>query len=68
MKTWLYNEQGPEGINHIIETTDKEILQTYYSWWKEQMTKLGKQAQISEEACIGDWAVVNWAWEKLGDV
>lgn len=41
--------------------SEAQILRDYYPWWKSQMEKRGKQDLISEESCIEDWIVVNWA-------
>ena len=51
--TWLY-------------ANDKKILKDYFPYWKEQMIKAGKADLISEDRCIEDWVVVNWA-EKMGE-
>ena len=63
-RRWRYDEQGgTEETNVVVELTDSEILDQYYEYWKTQMTKVGKADQISPEACIEDFVVVNWAWE-----
>lgn len=60
---WEYDEYTPEG-NVNIEMSEKQILDSYKEWWSEQMIKVGKANLISDENCIDDWIVVNWANEK----
>ncbi len=55
-----YKYQDPSG-EYII--TREEILKQYYTWWCEQMRKVNKESEISEEACIQDFIIVHWAWE-----
>lgn len=64
MRTFRYNVQGDkDGVNFVMTMTEEEILRVYFPWWKAQMEKAGKANLISEESCIEDWKVVNWAWE-----
>lgn len=63
MRTFAYNEIG-ENNEPIIKTfTEEEILKTYYPWWKSELESLGRSNLVSEENCIEDWVVINWAWE-----
>ena len=64
-KTYCYNEQTDDldGCKLITITTD-EILRDYWPYWKEAMEKAGKHHLISPEACVDDFVVVRWAWEK----
>lgn len=57
----MYCYNTSEGGTH--EMSRAEILAEYFEYWKDQMTKAGKEDQISEEHCIEDWCVVNWAWK-----
>ena len=67
MKTYRYNEYSEES-NHnlVIEMTEKDILNEYWEFWSRKMIeKYGEGHElITEENCIDDWVVVNWAWEK----
>lgn len=60
MRVFAYNEQE---ANNPLLITDKQILEEYYPWWKEQMIKVNKSNLINEDNCIDDWVIINWAWE-----
>lgn len=66
MRRWRYVTPGDFG-NHgepvIVEMSEAEIIATYYPYWQEQMRRVGKESQISEQECINDWVVVHWAEE-----
>ena len=63
MRRWCYVEPGDDWqpVKHVM--TEVDILATYYPYWCEQMRKVHKEDQISEQNCIDDWVVVHWAWE-----
>ena len=63
MKTWRFDYPGDNSERLTCTKTEAEIISEYFPWWSEQMTKVGKQDQISEQACIEDWVVVHWAYE-----
>ena len=44
-----------------IVLTKEQVLKFYWQSWKERMENLGRQQYISEENCIDDFIVVNWA-------
>ena len=52
--------------NEVIERTEQQILDEYWDYWNARMiAKFGEGHEyITEEECIYDWIVVNWAWEK----
>lgn len=63
MKYYAHWDQGtPEDL---VRLSELEILQDYQAYWEDKMIqKYGKDSNlISEENCIEDWVVVNWAWE-----
>jgi len=66
VRRWRYVTPGDFG-NHgepvIVEMSEAEIIATYYPYWQEQMRRVGKESQISEQECINDWVVVHWAEE-----
>jgi len=66
MKTYLYWEYKEPYPEAPTEMTEQMILAIYWDWWKDQMEKkFGLNHElITENACIEDWAVDNWAWEK----
>lgn len=47
----------------VVTRTEQEILDEYWEHWRSQMLKVAlvRAVEISEEACIEDWAVVHWA-------
>jgi len=61
MALWMYVEPGEQGQPVVRRYTDAQILAEYWDHWCEGMRKIGKEAHISEAACIEDWATVNWA-------
>lgn len=65
MRKFRYNEQGDDGENVVVTITEDEVFATYWPWWQEQMRKAGKGDEISREACIEDFLIVNWAWTVL---
>ena len=66
-RTWIYEYAGGErGEIYCSETiTDKEILEQEWEFWKARMErKYGPNSElISQENCIQDWVVNNYAWE-----
>ena len=63
MRYWTYAEEGWYG-QYVQETwSESQILAAHFSSWKEEMKRLGRDQHISENECINDWVVVNWAWE-----
>ena len=49
---------------HVQETwTIKQILNSYFSYWAEQMIKVGRGDQVNEHECIQDWVNIHWAEE-----
>ena len=43
--------------------SEKQILKSYFTYWSEQMKRIGKEHCINESDCIEDWCVVHWAIE-----
>lgn len=64
MKYWTISFPGECG-QHVVETWSEKqiILSPYFLHWCEQMTKVGKQDEISIQRCLDDWIVVHWAVE-----
>ena len=63
MRYWTHCEEGEHG-QYIQETwSAAQILAAYFPSWKENMRRLGRDQHISENECIIDWVVINWAWE-----
>jgi hypothetical protein len=56
---WTYTD-----LDGTVTMTEAEILAAYGPYWREQMRRVGKEAEITEQGCIDDWVVVNWA-ERL---
>ena len=47
--------------------TEKRIIAEYFTYWSDQMKRIGKEDQICHENCIEDWVIVNWAQELSED-
>ena len=63
MRYWTYCEEGEYG-QYIQETwSEAQILAAFFSSWKEDMKRFGKEQYISENECILDWVIFNWARE-----
>lgn len=56
----IYRYQDLDGVHDI---TRESILDIYYKYWSNQMKKVGKEDQISEEACIEDFLIAHYGWE-----
>ena len=56
--------QEPDGTRVI---TRSEIIEQYFPWWSEQMRRIGKADQISEDTCVEDYVTVHWAWKVDDD-
>ena len=63
MRYFRYVEPG--WADEVVTTTmsEEQILQEYWAYWKRRMEEVGRHDLISEENCIQDFVVVNWAWE-----
>lgn len=49
------------GCNKPLLYTTRMILEEYWDYWVKEMLRANKLPMITEENCIEDWAVVNWA-------
>ncbi len=73
MKRYSYNEYNSESPRadasggYIVTVTEKEVLQQFWPYWYQMMClKFGKEyvdKTFTEQDCINDWVVSNWAWE-----
>lgn len=63
MKYYSYIEpdDSQEMYPVTIVMSEKEILDSYWDYWCEQMRKVDKEDEISKERCIEDWCVIHWA-------
>jgi hypothetical protein len=57
---YWYDDQG--GRHYI---TRSAIIAQCYPWWAEQMQRIGKGGEISEETCVEDFIVCNWATQGV---
>lgn len=49
---------------HVEEIwSEKQVLDSYFPYWCEQMVKSGHGDEVNEKRCIDDWCVVHWAIE-----
>ena len=64
-KKYKWIEPGETEEDEPVEMiwTETQILDHYYDWWSEQMTKRDKAHMINRKECIADFCVVNWAQE-----
>ncbi len=58
-----YKIISPDSPEEIY--SERDIINTYFDWWSEQMSKKGKAHLISYENCIKDWVSCNWAVEVV---
>lgn len=62
MRYWAYD--APDEHNNPVthRYSEHQILAEYFPYWSKKMRELGREHLISEETCIEDWVVVNWAY------
>lgn len=72
MKFYVYDEPSFNEFGDLVDSTDviiseQEILDLYWTHWKSKMEiKFGKDSsKITEENCISDWIIVNYAKEVV---
>lgn len=66
MRYWMYVEPAGSSIHPVYTImSDKAVLATYFPYWSSKMMQKhgGWVPEITEENCIIDWAIVNWAEE-----
>jgi hypothetical protein len=60
----LFEIAYPTEDGDMVEIlTEEEVLKSYFPYWSERMTEVGKERLISKESCIEDWMIVHWAVE-----
>lgn len=67
MNRYRHVEPGGERgeIDEVYESTEEEILDMHWDYWKEEMEKkYGKDHElITKENCIASWCNLHWAWK-----
>ena len=63
MRYYKYVELTDDLQGMEIAVSEKQILDVFFGYWSGMMKKVGREELISEENCIEDWVVINWAWE-----
>lgn len=64
VKRYRYFEQGDNGEPVAVVKTEREIIETYYPWWRLRMKSKGFPAcVITKEKCVEEYVVVHWAEE-----
>ena len=63
MRRFQFNEWRYSGVDMTITVNEDYIRRTYWEYWKEQMKRRGLEKDISFEACVQDFCVINWAVE-----
>ena len=58
---WIYVEPNDDGGCDTVVVNRAWLIMFYWDYWSKAMKRAGKEELISEENCIEDWAVVNWA-------
>ena len=58
---WVEPGENDEPIETIW--TETQILDHFFEWWSEQMTKRGKEHMIKRKECIADFCAVHMAVE-----
>lgn len=69
-RTWKYYDPGPHGERITVEVTDKQIIDKYYSHWRELGLRTCKHKPEGWDTygnCIIDFVVINWASEVRKD-
>jgi hypothetical protein len=66
MRKFYYYQFTPDDGHHEVAITDETIIETYWPFWQRKMKeKYGDNDYlITQENCIADWIVINWAFEK----
>lgn len=63
MKYYRINFPGEFG-QHVEEIwSEKQILESYYSYWCGKMIQNVPGESLDKEKCIEDWVVVHWGVE-----
>ena len=55
-----FEVQDPDGV---YEVSEAEIASTYFLYWRERMTQIGKADEATFDNCLKDWITVHWAHE-----
>lgn len=67
MRYFQYPERIPPEVDVIVTVSEKEILRDYYPEWRRKMLEKFTQEEFyskySEEDCIQDWKMINFASE-----
>lgn len=64
MRYFKYNEgQDNNGIDHIAVKSEQEILDEYWDYWFDEMSRVHDDFEVSEEDCLADFVNIHWAWE-----
>lgn len=75
-KVWCWDEPSEDGGNDHFEATEREIINTYYPFWRdvhrravetkgeEINKKLERDFPLTKGNCIEDFIIVHWAYEK----
>jgi hypothetical protein len=55
-----YRYDTPEGEQTI---TRSEVLARYMDHFAARLRRMGREAEITEAACVDDFIVTHWAWQ-----
>ena len=68
-RKWAYQEpagdRNPDDPNAaiVVVMSEREIIETYWDFWRAEMKRVGREELITRENCIADWIVIHWAAE-----
>lgn len=63
MKYWTIAFPGEFGQSVTETWNEKQIIESYWTYWCTRMIQAGKGDLMSTERCIEDWCAVHWAQE-----
>lgn len=61
--TVVYPDDEGNAIEEVV--TEREIIDSYFDYWSQQMVMSGKAHQVSYKNCIEYWVTINWAMEVV---
>jgi hypothetical protein len=58
---------GDDGENIVVTKSEEDVRKEYWPYWYGRMCEKFGKDHVDDlynfEDCLGDWYVVNWAWE-----
>jgi hypothetical protein len=63
MKYYRFDEYDEHGGHHV-RISEEDIIARHMGYFASEMKKVGKEDQITKEACIQDFLIINFGWEE----